>query len=520
MQLSITEQFLKDYASLPHGLQKKCGDIINSIKKSDKQSLVTQIVPGWRLHKLNSSPFGSISIDMNFRILCKIEGSQVALHRAVKHDVAYSNNVISNDQQSAEYIVSEVQIRPEDLYDILLSFGFLPEKVKTLQGVLNEEELLEALAGLDSQLAEIILTVYETSGIKVPQSRYTLLPGTEGTFETTLRNSNLTWEIYLHPSQQVIAELPVEYRIAISGSAGTGKTVCAWHRAVSLVQNGKKIGFIAPNSYSLEVSKAKLEQLLIESKIPSYYLVPHSCDHLIQLSRQVDHIIIDEGQDFSYTWYQQIAKELTNNPVGLTVFFDLNQLNLGSVQNSYYENRVMEWQSAMRKIPQCKTTRFIINYRNSKEIAEYYKEVLSEILPKPIYSDVPAFTCGNVVQLKANSTDKIAFTISEIVRQLLGDQYCIDDFSVICVDRSISIAEITRNLTQIGIPAVSGRTACPNNLLIANPKEMRGYERKIVIAVVPAKDKLDKKIDRIINSYIAYSRARDRLFVINTTGGS
>jgi nucleoside-triphosphatase THEP1 len=53
---------------------------------------------------------------------------------------------------------------------------------------------------------------------------------------------------YLYsPSQSFIVNMPVDYRIAISGSAGTGKTVCAWYRLQNLAKQGHIIGFVAPN---------------------------------------------------------------------------------------------------------------------------------------------------------------------------------------------------------------------------------------------------------------------------------
>jgi len=44
------------------------------------------------------------------------------------------------------------------------------------------------------------------------------------------------WEIYLHPSQTFLVELQRSFRAAVVGSAGTGKTICAWHRAKHLIE--------------------------------------------------------------------------------------------------------------------------------------------------------------------------------------------------------------------------------------------------------------------------------------------
>jgi superfamily I DNA/RNA helicase len=56
------------------------------------------------------------------------------------------------------------------------------------------------------------------------------------------------WRVFLHPSQKRIVENPAKTPMLVRGAAGTGKTVVAMHRAVSLVQRndwpkGKKLLF-------------------------------------------------------------------------------------------------------------------------------------------------------------------------------------------------------------------------------------------------------------------------------------
>ena len=90
MKIALSETFLEDFSTLQHNLQKKCRDIISSVKGLDSKTLRESSVPGWRVHKLKSSPFISFSLDMNFRMLAKIEGEAIYFHRAVKHSLADS----------------------------------------------------------------------------------------------------------------------------------------------------------------------------------------------------------------------------------------------------------------------------------------------------------------------------------------------------------------------------------------------------------------------------------------------
>jgi hypothetical protein len=88
MLVALTEQFLDDVTGLPAGLEHKCLDLLSSLRKFGAKDLQQKAPPGWRLHKLKSSPFVSLSLDMNYRLLCKIEGDTVFACRAVKHDLA------------------------------------------------------------------------------------------------------------------------------------------------------------------------------------------------------------------------------------------------------------------------------------------------------------------------------------------------------------------------------------------------------------------------------------------------
>jgi hypothetical protein len=114
MKIAFTEGFFCDFVELPKSLQTKCRKLIEELDKTTSSELVSNKLPGWRLHKLQSSPFMSLSIDMNYRLLAKPEGNGFTLHRVVKHDVADSSVVNRNDKRSAFAEFSHVQRRGEN----------------------------------------------------------------------------------------------------------------------------------------------------------------------------------------------------------------------------------------------------------------------------------------------------------------------------------------------------------------------------------------------------------------------
>src|SRR5205823_3247564 len=120
-----------------------------------------------------------------------------------------------------------------------------------------ESDLLEALITIPETVAALALTLFETSGVVATRTRFQLYQS-DSQLESALAGSSRDWEIYLHPSQQYIVELPIDQRVAISGSAGTGKTVCAWYRARHLANLGNSVGFVCPNQSALAVSKAMM----------------------------------------------------------------------------------------------------------------------------------------------------------------------------------------------------------------------------------------------------------------------
>jgi hypothetical protein len=510
MKIAISESFLEDFSSLPHHLQKKCRDIISSVKEIDAKTIRENSVPGWRVHKLQSSPFISFSLDMNFRMLAKIEGESIYFHRAVKHSLADSPKINRNDNEPTPLNIDNPNLKPEDIYSALVSIGISADLAKPFRNVLTEDDLLNALVIADELIAQYALTLYETSGLIIPRNKYTLLQS-DSQFENALIQSQREWEIYLHPSQQYVVNLPSEYRTAVSGSAGTGKTVCAWYRLLNLSKNKTTVGFVAPNNSILKVSKDKLAEITKDISTEKYFLVPASDKQLIQLAQNVQHLIIDEGQELTFSWYKSLAEFLKTSNIGITIFYDMNQLganyDLGDTKR--FDYRIENFLPSLKSIQKIQFLDFYINYRNSKEISTYYFNTLNESLPNQIKSEIPVFSGGDVLTHLVKGPIELPILIAEVIKKLKKD-FTFNEIGIICLTGKIE--PIINGLSKLGIP-ISSDLMTNDKILITNPQIFRGHEKKVIIICTPKIENTKSKIGKAINAYIGYSRARDRLIV-------
>ena len=516
MEVRLSEEFVSDLLGLRSNLQQKCRNILTTIRRGDAKSIRSGSVAGWRLHQLKSSPFISISVDMNYRILCKLEGQDFRAWRVVKHDLADATRINRNDSVDTPYVLDDTKIEAKDVYDSLVSMGLSEEHVRPFRGVANEDEFIDALGQVDQDIQKYALGLYEMAGVIISRSKHTLFD-TSKDFEAALQGSMEQWEIYLHPSQQYIVELPVNSRLSVGGSAGTGKTVCAWYRTQYLARQGYRIGFVCPNKNVLEVSKYMIESLLQSVDKDSYFLVPNSSDDIVQLAEAVDHVVVDEGQEFATNWFPVLGQTLTNSSTGLTLFYDLNQLggNIPAGDTRHIKHRLDTWYSRLSSIPGLGNVKLYINYRNSREIAEYYQEVLAEFLPDSIQAGIPSFEAGEVVVETVNDRQELGLRIARVVQALQKDYYDGEIGLILNGYAGKEYMGILHDLRTFGIN-VTNDVQNKEMILSTSPRRIKGHERKAIVFCTPPIDQSARKLGQAINVYVALTRARDRLVVLQT----
>ena len=508
MEIRLTERFLRDFQGLSHSLGNKCRELISELQGIEPAMLRQMALPGWRLHNLRGSNMVSISVDMNFRVLAQLVRSALIVHRVVKHNLADRANVNRNDQAEAIAQMTADQFLPGDVYEALLSFGVAQAEAKRFRSCSSEDDLLNAAADVAKATANLALTLYETSGLVIPQARFRVLQKDDD-FMRLLEAGGADWEMYLHPSQGYLVELPPFFRAAVVGSAGTGKTVCAWYRSKYLIDLGVSVGFACPRESVLEISKQHLLDMVGAEDDRSYFFVPKQPDELIQLAEAVDHVVIDEAQEIPVTWLVKLAEKMRDS-VGLTLFYDINQLG-GNIRNgdvARYRRRIADWKAMVSRFPQMHKFRLTINYRNAREIAECYLELLSEALPAKPFADVPVFESGDVVQHKVKHKD-LDDVLASLLHRLL-QSHSSSEIGVVILDQKPD--RLLRELAKRKLPVADDPKQ--HAVVVTTASKVRGYERKVMIVKSKNGKALRRNFGTAINAYIAMSRAVKRLIVI------
>jgi hypothetical protein len=508
MQIKFTERFLRDFQGLSSTLAGKCRELISELQRVEPAALRQKALPGWRLHSLSGSNMVSLSVDMNFRVLGELDRGALIVHRVVKHDSADRADVNRNDRAEAIAQMTTDELAPGDVYDALRSFGVTEAEAEPFRRCSTEDDLLLAAANVSTATANLALTLYETSALVIPQARFRVLHRDED-FARILEVGGGDWEIYLHPSQAFLVELPASFRAAVVGSAGTGKTICAWHRSKNLIDDGISVGFVCPHKAVLDISKNRLLGMVGPGSDQSYFFVPQSPDELIQLAEAVDHVIVDEAQEVPVTWLLKLSEKMRDT-VGLTLFYDINQLG-GNIPNgdvTRYWHRISDWKAMLGRFPRMQKFSLCINYRNAREIAEHYLAMLSEALPAKPVADIPLFETGEVVQHRVKR-EELHDVLASLLRRLLRD-HLPQEIGVVILDQGSGA--VRRALAERQLPITND--PMQNAAVIATASIIRGHERQVMIVTTKNADTLGRNYGVAIDAYIAMSRAVKQLFVL------
>ena len=514
METLITEAFLDDLLRLNRPLAHRCQELLRELRSVSAAELRTRLKPGWRLHQLVTSPFVSLSLDMNFRVLAQMEGGRITLHRAVKHDLADRASV--NRSGTADSLAETVGnlLQPSEVYGSLMALGVSESDAAPFEGCESDDDLIAALAEVPKDLADLTLQLYELSAITIPKAKYRVLDADAG-FEAILTRSQAGWDLFLHPSQQLVVDLPPDMRVAVSGSAGTGKTIAAWYRCRQLASRGVKVGFVAPSKSAYEVSREALRRL-ISGNQRGYFLVPGNADEILQLAHAVDHIIIDEAQEVPAPWLTELGAALLTSQ-GATIFFDLNQLsgNIPTGDRRRYEQRMQSWRQMLNGFAGLRQVRLSVNYRNSREIARYYLEMLSHALPVLPDAELPAFEAGDVQVIKTTEAD-LRGVLAHSLRQLTSADTP-EHVGVALLPGATALHPLAESLRSLGFP-ISSDLAHPG-IVVAAARDFRGHERRAMVIISPPAERIARNYGAAVSAYIAMSRAVAQLIILEVTDG-
>jgi superfamily I DNA/RNA helicase/mRNA-degrading endonuclease RelE of RelBE toxin-antitoxin system len=272
MEFRIADTFTDSLARLT-------GDEQKGVKTTAFDLQLNPSNPGMSFHKLEKAKdknFWSVRVSGDIRLIVHKTGGSLMLCYVDHHDKAYAwaerRKLETHPKTGAAQLV-EIRERIEEIKipkfieveqvapekppllgslsdEELLRYGVPVEWLNEVRNA-NEETILDVASHLPGEAAEAVLGL--ATGTKPPLPLQRPVQGidpfahpdalrrfrTMGDVEELERALNYPWEQwinFLHPSQRQFVEADYRGPARVSGSAGTGKTVVALHRAVVLAK--------------------------------------------------------------------------------------------------------------------------------------------------------------------------------------------------------------------------------------------------------------------------------------------
>lgn len=265
MQFLIAETFTSAFTRLSGPDQK-------AVKASVFDLQMGPAGNGLQLHRIDTSKdpnFWSARVNRDIRLIVHKTGDSLLLAYVDHHDAAYAwaerRRIEAHPRTGAIQIV-EVRERVEEVAapssplpapapplfaalgdDTLLSLGVPADWLADVRAV-NEDGFFALTTHLPAEAAEALLQ-YATTGRIAPQPvpaadpfahpdalRRIRLIANQEELGQALAFPWEKWGVFLHPSQRALVERSFNGPARVAGSAGTGKTIVALHRAVRLAR--------------------------------------------------------------------------------------------------------------------------------------------------------------------------------------------------------------------------------------------------------------------------------------------
>ena len=303
MQFRIADTFTASLARLPNDQQRAA--------KTAAFDLQTNLAhPSLSLHRVtgaNDPNFWSARVNLDLRIILHRAGENVVLCYVGRHDDAHrwaerrklETHPTTGAAQLVElrevvqeipvpvYVEAEVQAPPKPLLfallpdDQLLGYGVPVEWLEEVK-VADEDSVLDLADHLPSEASEALL---ELAVGRTPQpSLFVTLGGDPFSHPDALRRFRVMrnveelaealeypwekWTIFLHLAQLTTVERNYNAPARVSGSAGTGKTVVAIHRAAFLAKSnpGTRVLLTTFSDTLANLLRAKLQLLVHQDR--------------------------------------------------------------------------------------------------------------------------------------------------------------------------------------------------------------------------------------------------------------
>jgi mRNA-degrading endonuclease RelE of RelBE toxin-antitoxin system len=265
-------------------LARLTGDEQKLVKTTAFDLQLNPASPGMQFHRISKSKdanFWSVRVGSDLRLIVHKTASSLMLCYVDHHDAAYAwaerRKIERHPQTGAAQLVEvretvrEIVIPkyveaapPADVPKLLftdvpewmfLSHGVPPEWIGDVRAA-TEETLFEIAEHLPREAAELLLNLATGAplppiGLDLPphvdafehphaQQRFRVIENREE-LERALDEPWEKWIVFLHPAQRQLVEREFDGPARVGGSAGTGKTIVALHRAVHLARTHEDV---------------------------------------------------------------------------------------------------------------------------------------------------------------------------------------------------------------------------------------------------------------------------------------
>jgi hypothetical protein len=266
--------------------------------------------PGLKFHRIDASKdpnFWSVRVSRDIRIIVHKQGDSLLLAYVDHHDAAYTwaerRRIEAHPRTGAIQIV-EVRERVEDVArpatfdfvfpdpakgkesdttpsalfsslddDALLSIGVPADWLADVRAA-NEDGFFALAVHLPAEASEALLEFAATGRLAVPapvvadpfkhpDALRRIRPiADQEELEQALAFPWEQWGVFLHPSQRALVERSFSGPARVAGSAGTGKTIVAIHRAVRLARENPAAKVLLA-SFSQPLADAMAKKTLV-----------------------------------------------------------------------------------------------------------------------------------------------------------------------------------------------------------------------------------------------------------------
>ena len=316
IQLFIHDSFFDSFSALPKQIQKRTRELLKEFKENPTSSAINYE----KISSFKDQTLRTIRVNDKYRAIVQApeKGECYHLLWVDNHDEAmdwaknkiFEWNKITQGFQLFEHpeiheiAPSNSTIESKTLYHFLseadlIAIGTPELMIKLVRSLYTTDDLNNSKNNLPTDVYEYLF--YLAEGISLEEiledinagkadknpmqsnnaRKHAFILTDDTQLEDILNGSFEKWKIFLHPSQRSLAYRDYNGPVKVTGGAGTGKTVCALHRAKYLVD---KVGVFNPPILFTTFTKSLtqyLQETIKELGIPEDMIEINNIDKLI-----------------------------------------------------------------------------------------------------------------------------------------------------------------------------------------------------------------------------------------------